>query len=180
MSGPPVDLSFKNLEQIAAAAYEVPQSSLRPLKINSEKKYLSKSMRLSNNRIQCLSGLDFVLNHFLAEPSKIGWLDLAFNQIKEINPILCELLELRVLYLHGNSIKSLREVDKLGKLQFLHTITLHGNPVELVKGYRKHVISVLPLLKKMDFSAVTQEERVLAKIWRHCKDRGKNTTESLQ
>lgn len=50
--------------------------------------------------------------------------------------VLCELHELRVLYLHGNSIWNLLEVDKLGELQYLHTITLHGNTIETHKGYR--------------------------------------------
>lgn len=50
--------------------------------------------------------------------------------------VLCELRELRVLYLHGNGIWNLSEVDKLGELQYLHTITLHGNAIEAHKGYR--------------------------------------------
>lgn len=50
--------------------------------------------------------------------------------------VLCELRELRVLYLHGNGIWNLSEVDKLGELQYLHTITLHANVIEIHKGYR--------------------------------------------
>lgn len=50
--------------------------------------------------------------------------------------VLCELHELRVLYLHGNGIWNLSEIDKLGELQHLHTITLHGNAIETTKGYR--------------------------------------------
>lgn len=50
--------------------------------------------------------------------------------------VLCELCELRVLYLHGNSIFILSEVDRLGVLPHLHTITLHGNVIETNKAYR--------------------------------------------
>lgn len=50
--------------------------------------------------------------------------------------VLCELGKLRVLYLHGNHICNLSEVDHLAKLPFLHTITLHGNVIEGNKDYR--------------------------------------------
>lgn len=50
--------------------------------------------------------------------------------------VLCELRELRVLYLHGNSIFILSEVDRLGVLPHLHTITLHGNVIETHNTYR--------------------------------------------
>lgn len=50
--------------------------------------------------------------------------------------VLCELCELRVLYLHGNNIFILSEVDRLSVLPHLHTITLHGNVIETIKGYR--------------------------------------------
>lgn len=49
---------------------------------------------------------------------------------------LLDFQELRVLYLHGNCIRSLSDVDKLGKLPNLHTITLHGNPIESRQIYR--------------------------------------------
>lgn len=50
--------------------------------------------------------------------------------------MLCELRELRVLYLHANAIFIMSEVYVLGALPHLHTITLHGNVVETEQGYR--------------------------------------------
>ncbi|GAA6231896.1 leucine-rich repeat-containing protein 51-like [Lates japonicus] len=179
MSGPPVDLSFKDISHVSGALSEVPRSGLRPLQTNSKGKYLSCSLRLSNNNITDLVGLQYTLGHFLAQPSKLGWLDLSFNKITSIDPVLCELCELRVLYFHANGIWNLTDVDKLGELQYLHTITIHGNPIEAHKGYRNHVISVLPHLKMMDFSSVTRDERALANVWRHSTNRGRNT-KSLQ
>uniref|UniRef100_A0A8C7YJ78 Leucine-rich repeat-containing protein 51 n=1 Tax=Oryzias sinensis TaxID=183150 RepID=A0A8C7YJ78_9TELE len=164
MFGAPVDLSFKNISQLTDAWTEEPRRSLRPLKKTSENKYLCCSLRLSNNNITDLSDLERTVCHFLAEPPRLAWLDLSFNKITHIDPILCRLHELRVLYLHGNSIRVLSEVDRLGELQHLHSITLHGNPIETNKTYRNHVIFALPQLKSMDFSAVTSQERVLAKM----------------
>ncbi|KAL6471893.1 hypothetical protein MHYP_G00205430 [Metynnis hypsauchen] len=89
--------------------------------------------------------------------------------------VLTELMELRVLYLHGNSVSDLSEVDKLGTLPFLHTVTLHGNAMEFVQGYRGYVISTVPHLKMMDFSAVTKQERVMASVW-HRGGRGHKST----
>ncbi|XP_038590882.1 leucine-rich repeat-containing protein 51-like [Micropterus salmoides] len=179
MYGPPVDLSFKDISHVTGALAEMPRSGLRPLNTNSKGKYLSCSMRLSNNSITDLTGLQYILSHFLAQPLKLGWLDLSFNKITCIDPGFCELRELRVLYLHGNCIWNLSEVDKLGELQYLHTITLHGNAIETHKSYRSHVISAVPQLKTMDFSAVTREERVLANVKHHCTNSGKNTTENV-
>ncbi|TNN38794.1 Leucine-rich repeat-containing protein 51 [Liparis tanakae] len=132
------------------------------------------SLKPSNNSFSNLAGLDYIWEHFMAEPWNIGWLDVSFNRITSIDPVfvlqlVCELHELRVLYLHGNAIWELSEVDKLRELQHLHSITLHGNAIAGNNKYRKHVISTLPQLKMMDFSAVTRDERVLANV---CRDRG--------
>ncbi|KAM8904311.1 leucine-rich repeat-containing protein 51 [Spinachia spinachia] len=175
MNGVPVDLSFKHLNSLSDAWTEEPSSSLRPLKRNSKKKYLSCSLRLNNNNITDLHDLHTTVSHFLAEPSQLAWLDLAFNNISHIDKVLCQLLELRVLYLHGNGLFILSEVDRLGVLPHLHTITLHGNMIETNKAYRNRVISALPQLKTMDFSAVTRQDRVMAKIWSQSYRRSRET-----
>ncbi|CAG6004788.1 unnamed protein product [Menidia menidia] len=157
--------SKRNISILTDALTEKPSRGLRPLKKNSEGKYLSASLRLSNNNISDLYGLQRTVSHFLAEPSNLAWLDLSFNKITHIDQALCELHELRVLYLHGNNISVLSEVDTLAVLPHLHSITLHGNPVETNKTYRNRVIAALPRLKTMDFSGVTQQDRIMAKIW---------------
>ncbi|XP_074497927.1 leucine-rich repeat-containing protein 51 [Sebastes fasciatus] len=180
MYGAPVDLSFKHISSLAETWTEEPSSGLRPLKRNPEMKYLSCSLRLNNNNITDLHDLQKTVCHFLAEPSQLAWLDLSFNNISHIDQVLCELRELRVLYLHGNSIFILSEVDKLEALPHLHTITLHGNVIETNKAYRNRVISALPRLKAMDFSAVTRQERVMAKIWHQSNNHSKSSKETLQ
>jgi len=41
--------------------------------------------------------------------------------------VFCEFSSLQILYLHGNSIKEITEVDKLADLNLLRKLTLHGN-----------------------------------------------------
>ncbi|XP_056221402.1 leucine-rich repeat-containing protein 51-like [Seriola aureovittata] len=178
MYGPPVDLSFRSLAQISDALAAKPQNRHRSAKTNSEGKYVCCSMILNNNKLPNLVGFLDVLNHFVDQPLKLMWLDMSFNKLKSIDPVLCKLHELRVLYLHGNRITKIAEVDKLKELQHLRTITLHGNEIENQKGYRRYVISNLTQLKMMDFSAVTRDERVMAGIWRHSKIQSKGTKES--
>ena len=79
-----------------------------------------------------------------------------------------------MLYLHGNSIDKISEIEKLSNLPHLRTLTLHGNPIEEdVSGYRQLVISKLPQLKKFDFSAVTKQDRASAQTWDQMINKGK-------
>ncbi|XP_072557873.1 leucine-rich repeat-containing protein 51 isoform X1 [Paramormyrops kingsleyae] len=165
MGKAPVDLSFKCIGSIADVLHKEPNEGLRPLKRNADNKFCSQALRLNNNLISDLAGFTLTIDSLLSDPSHLAWLDLSFNHISRIDKALTELHELRVLYLHGNHICKLSEVDKLGVLPFLHTLTLHGNAVENEKTYRDHVISVLPHLKSMDFSAVTKQERIMSQIW---------------
>ncbi|KAL6471855.1 hypothetical protein MHYP_G00205050 [Metynnis hypsauchen] len=175
MFGAPLDFSFKCLSSVADVVSEEPNTSVRPLRRNSEGKFSNRSLRLNNNIISDLQGLTDTLSALFTEPKRLAWLDLSFNDLSHIHPVLTELRELRVLYLHGNSVSDLSEVDKLGTLPFLHTVTLHSNAMESVQGYRGYVISAVPHLKMMDFSAVTKQERVMAYIW-HRGGRGQKST----
>ncbi|KAA8581559.1 hypothetical protein FQN60_003140 [Etheostoma spectabile] len=141
-----------------SALAEVPRNGLRPLKTNSKGKYQSCSLRLSNNSISDIIGLQYILNHFLAQPSKLGWLDLSFNKITCLDPLFCELSELRVLYLHGNNIWNLSDVDQLKELQYLHTITLHGNPIETNMNYRWRLHYLLVYTECVPYSQYTHSD----------------------
>lgn len=80
-----------------------------------------------------------------------------------------------MLYLHGNNIYTVSQVDKLGPLNRLKSLTLHGNPVEISPGYRFYVVSRLPQLQTFDFSGITKEERGSAETWQRMY--GKRTRE---
>ncbi|XP_066522789.1 leucine rich repeat containing 51 [Hoplias malabaricus] len=175
MYGAPLDFSFKSLSSVTDVVSQEPNVSARRVRRDSEGKYITRTLRLNNNVLSDLQGLTSTLSTLLSEPTHLSWIDLSFNDLTHISPVLSELSELRVLYLHGNNVQSLQEVDKLGVLPLLHTITLHGNAMEYERGYRSYVISVLPHLKMMDFSAITKQERVMASIW-HRGGRGHKST----
>ncbi|KAI4905671.1 hypothetical protein NFI96_029802, partial [Prochilodus magdalenae] len=117
---------------------EEPNKSVRPLRRNSEGKFSSRSLRLNNNIINDLQGLTETLSTLFTEPKRLAWLDLSFNDLSHIHPVLRELTEL--LY----------------------------------------VISNLPHLKMMDFSAVTKQERALASIWHRGRKGHKLTNRSKE
>lgn len=61
--------------------------------------------------------------------------------------------------MHGNYITDLEEVKKLGELEFLFELTLNGNPIEEIKGYRLYVLALMyqknENLRKLDTVIVT-------------------------
>ncbi|XP_058041281.1 leucine-rich repeat-containing protein 51 isoform X5 [Ahaetulla prasina] len=107
-----------------------------------------------------------IMEKLLEYPLDIYWIDLSFNDLPSIDPVLTTYYNLRNLNLHGNSIQHLSEVDKLAVLPHLRNLTLHGNPIEEEKGYRSYVLSTLPQLKSFDFSGVTKLDRSTAAVWR--------------
>lgn len=72
------------------------------------------------------------------------------------------LLHLRVLYLHGNAIGGIHgtspAIAALGGTRTLQVLTLQGNPLALVRGYRTYVINVLWSLRALDGHVVSDGE----------------------
>jgi Leucine-rich repeat (LRR) protein len=123
------------------------------------------SIRLCNNQLTSLSGLERVAHHLLEDPADLAWLDVSFNQLTRIDDIVASFPNLKVLYLHGNQIKSLNEVLKLQALPHLTKLTLHGNPVSEKKDYKAWVLSHLPAVRDFDFSPVTKLDREKITQW---------------
>lgn len=48
--------------------------------------------------------------------NNLQWLDLAYNQLTEIEDEILNFPNLKVLYLHGNDIRCLEETRKLTQL----------------------------------------------------------------
>ena len=126
--------------------------------------YVSTAIRLNNNTLSDLADLQSVMSSILVNWQWLAWIDLSFNDISVIDVCFSSFPELRLIYLHGNAIEKIGEIDKLKNVRHLHTLTLHGNPIEMSENYRFHVLKKLPHLKTLDFSAVTKQEKNLCHI----------------
>ncbi|XP_072466403.1 leucine-rich repeat-containing protein 51 [Notamacropus eugenii] len=163
---PPLDFSFKNINFIQDLVSEEPRIGLRPVKRSKQDKSLTQAVRINNNVLNDLTDFSQTMSQLLEHPQNLAWIDLSFNDLPNIDPVLTTFFNLSVLYLHGNCILQLTEVDKLSSLPKLRSLTLHGNPIEEEKGYRQYVLSILPRITTFDFSGVTKQDRITATIWR--------------
>lgn len=163
---PPVDLAFKCINSMEDVLQEDPREGLKPLKRCKDGKLMGQALRLNNNTLTDLHGFREIAEKLLSEPDHLCWIDLSFNYLPNIDPVLTTYRHLSALNLHGNSISNLTEVEKLAALPNLKSLTLHGNPIETEPGYRSYILSLLPNLKTLDYSAVTKQDRVTAEVWR--------------
>ena len=86
--------------------------------------------------------------------------------------------------MHGNYITDLEEIKKLGELDFLLELTLNGNPIEEIKGYRLYVLALMyqknENLRKLDTVIVTNQEFDSVLVWTHFKKGVFNHIKSLK
>ncbi|TFK01865.1 Leucine-rich repeat-containing protein 51 [Platysternon megacephalum] len=136
LQAPPLDYSFRGISFIQDLLTEEPRAGLKVIKRSAGGKLLTQAVRLNNNTINELTDFASTMEQLLEYPDELSWVDLSFNDLPTIDPVLTTYPNLRALNLHGNSIQSLSEVDKLAVLPHLRTLTLHGNPIEEEKGYR--------------------------------------------
>ncbi|XP_048215395.1 leucine-rich repeat-containing protein 51 [Perognathus longimembris pacificus] len=163
---PPLDYSFRSIHIIQDLISEEPRIGQRPLKYSKSGKSLTQALWLNNNVLNDLKGLNQVVSQLLEQPQNLAWIDLSFNDLTSIDPVLTTFFNLSVLYLHGNGIQRLGEVNKLAVLPRLRSLTLHGNPMEEEKGYRQYVLCTLPRITTLDFSGVTKADRTTAEVWK--------------
>lgn len=163
---PPLDYSFRSIQMVQDLVTEEPRSGLRPVRYSKSGKPLTQSLWLNNNALNDLKDFNQVVSQLLQHPENLAWIDLSFNDLTTIDPVLTTFFNLSVLYLHGNSIHRLGEVNKLAALPRLRSLTLHGNPIEEEKGYRQYVLCNLPHLTTFDFSGVTKADRSTAEVWK--------------
>eukprot|EP00731_Ephydatia_muelleri_P030996 Em0022g510a len=130
-----------------------------------EKTYTT-AFRVNNNLLSDWAGFMDTLEALIVNPAhNLAWLDLSFNDLKSIDSAILQLPNLTMLYLHGNNIMDLEEVDKLSALPKLITLSLHGNPLEATKGYYQYVLSKVPQLKTLDFTGVSRADKDTATVW---------------
>jgi hypothetical protein len=129
----------------------------------------TNSVILHDNEIENLANIDVVFSQILIEPSflsntgrnkleLIQWLDLSHNHLKEIHIDIQKLVFLKILYLHANYISEIDAVKALAGCNCLINLTLHGNSIEHIKGYRHFIIEMIPKLEKLDFTLVSEKE----------------------
>merc|ERR1712070_1224915 len=118
---------------------------------------ISTCLRLCNNSIATVDGLNQAVDEMFDHPDKISWLDLSFNMLTTIEAPILTHLNLKSLALQGNQIKSVKEILKLRTLPHLKALAMHGNPLEESKKppYRVFTTGALSSLVKLDFCAIT-------------------------
>ncbi len=79
------------------------------------------------------------------------------NKISKLNGLL-NLVGLRELNLAKNSIRKVKEIQFLENLMYLTAVDLSYNPVQERQYYRMQVVYKLPMLQKLDGSALTGKE----------------------
>ncbi|XP_061003626.1 uncharacterized protein LOC133059899 [Dama dama] len=163
---PPLDYSFRSIHVTQDLLSEEPRTGLRPVRHARSGKSMTQSLRLNNNVLTDLRDFNHAVSQLLEHPENLAWIDLSFNDLTSIDPVLTTFFNLSVLYLHGNSIQRLGEVNKLAVLPRLRSLTLHGNPIEEEKGYRQYVLCTLPHITTFDFSGVTKADRTTAEVWK--------------
>lgn len=165
----PLDMSFMNLsivEDLTTIQEPRPVGTKgqAPMR-NDEEKFMTRIIRLNNNYFSDLSKFHGVMESIMAEPLLLSWIDLSFNSLTKIDDVFCQFRNLQILYLHGNTIMKLSEVDKLIELPHLSKLSLHGNPIENDKSYRLYVLTQVPQLRNFDMTAITRGDRLTADIW---------------
>ncbi|XP_072023170.1 leucine-rich repeat-containing protein 51-like [Amphiura filiformis] len=162
---PPLDFSFYSIgsfKDIDLGWDYPPRENVKKVKRSEDGRFESTALKLNNNLVQEWDGFDGLVQLLLKTPEELSWIDISFNYILTVDEILLKYPKLTILYLHGNGIEKLSEVDKLSKLKNLRNLTLHGNPIEEESGYRQYVLAKVPQLKTLDFSSVTKADRVMA------------------
>lgn len=165
--GPPVDYSFKRLTSFLDVPDEVPRKGQKKKDCkNQNGKYNSTTLKFSNNTITDFEGFESAVELLLENPSELSYLDLSINYIMKLDEAILKYPNIKMLYLHGNRIDKLEEIDKLGAFPNLISLTVHGNPIEDQPGFRSYILSHLPKLKNLNFSGVTKADLKNATTWK--------------
>ena len=136
------------------------------------KKYCN-AFNVSNNKLTTIEGIQNVLEVLLPEltfTSKLSkvqliqWIDISRNKLTSIHKDICELPYLKILYVHGNNIQEIEKVTALGNCKSLTALTLYGNPMDHIKGYRNFIIEMCPLLEKLDGAVISEKELDIIKF----------------
>jgi Leucine-rich repeat (LRR) protein len=159
------EVEEKNVEQFQQPKDDKPVAAKKKVKYV----YYSNALILHSNEIKSIEGiadvlvdvlpdLEFTIQINRSKIDLIQWIDLSFNRLEDIHTDILKLPFLKILYLHANYIKEIESVISLSHCKALLNLTLHGNPIEQIKGYRHFIIEMVPCLEKLDFTLVSEKE----------------------
>lgn len=162
---PPIDFSFKLLTSFIDVQDEVPRKGQQKTVKNENGKFRSTTLKFNNNTLTDFEGFEGAIEFLIENPSDLSSLDLSFNDLLKLDSAILQYKNIKMLYLHGNQIAKLEELDKLAELPHLLSLTVHGNPIESQPGFRSYILSRLPNLKTLNFSGVTKADLKNASTW---------------
>lgn len=162
----PLDYSWKDMKSLDVILDgKVEATNWKGGQKKPTKKPSNTTLLVGSNAFTTIVSLPRIVNAFFMGPENLLWLDVSHNRLTTIEPILLSFPNLSILYMHGNEITKLKEVNKLVELQHLKKLTLHGNPVEEIMNYRLHVFTQIPQLRMLDFINCTKVDRDKAGTW---------------
>ena len=98
------------------------------------------------------------INNNLERVYFIQKLDLSENKISYIHKDITLIPNLKILDLGNNLISDLNKVKELQNISKLIFLTLRGNKISMIRGYRQFIIELCPLLTHLDAAEVTEKE----------------------
>ena len=85
-------------------------------------------------------------------------LNLSENNLTFIHKDITLIPNLKILDLSNNLISDLNKVKELQNISKLIFLTLRGNKICLIRGYRQFIIELCPLLSHLDTAEVSEKE----------------------
>lgn len=85
-------------------------------------------------------------------------LDLSENNITFIHKDITLIPNLKILNLANNLIIDLNKIKQLQNIKKLMSLTLRGNKICMIRGYRQFVIELCPVLIQLDSAVVSEKE----------------------
>lgn len=127
-------------------------------------KNMTTSLVLSYNTIPDLTGFVDIISKVMKVPMSLKWIDLSYNHLTTIPKELSLLPQLMSLYLHSNYLSDLKELLNIQDSN-IKSLTLYGNSIDQLPGYRLYTITLLPQLKRLDSVLVTKLEKDNANVF---------------
>ena len=169
-SGVPLDYNYLDVKTVAGFLDVTPFDGVVKhgdrSKLPKGAKLNACGVRLANNKLTSLAGLDEFLERVLDDPGELRWLDVSGNKLTKVESLLLSYPKLSCVYFHGNQVRRSDEFETLGELPELRKFTAFGNPCEQSdKNYRYAVAASLPLVRSLDFTGITRKDREDIHLW---------------